>query len=85
MDNEILVALGRLEGKVDALIARQAVHDEELDRHDKRLRELEQSKSWLLGMAAAAGKLPARALPSGHRALWSSIASSSARSTVPIL
>ena len=55
MDNEILIALGRLEGKVDALIARQAIHDEELDRHDKRLRELEQSKSWLLGVAAAAG------------------------------
>lgn len=55
MDNEILIALGRLEGKVDALITRQAVHDEELDRHDKRLRELEQSKSWLLGAAAAAG------------------------------
>ena len=43
MDNEILIALGRLEGKVDALIARQAIHDEELDRHDKRLRDLEQS------------------------------------------
>ncbi|QDP62651.1 MAG: hypothetical protein Unbinned1327contig1000_10 [Prokaryotic dsDNA virus sp.] len=55
MDNEILIALGRLEGKVDALIARQAIHDEELDRHDKRLRELEQSKSWLLGVSAAAG------------------------------
>ena len=55
MDNEILIALDRLEGKVDALIARQAIHDEELDRHDKRLRELEQSKSWLLGVAATAG------------------------------
>tara|TARA_R110002096_G_scaffold358045_2_gene551209 strand:+ start:196 stop:405 length:210 start_codon:yes stop_codon:yes gene_type:complete len=55
MDNEILIALGRLEGKVDALIARQAIHDEELDRHDKRLRDLEQSKSWLLGIAAAVG------------------------------
>ena len=52
MDNEILIALGRLEGKVDALIARQAIHDEELDRHDKRLMDLEQSKSWFLGAAA---------------------------------
>jgi|TARA_R100000388_G_C7094978_1_gene89443 hypothetical protein len=57
MDNEILIALGRLEGKVDALITRQAVHDEELKRHDKRLRELEQSKSWLMGAAAIAGAL----------------------------
>tara|TARA_R100000329_G_scaffold77620_1_gene66680 strand:- start:103 stop:318 length:216 start_codon:yes stop_codon:yes gene_type:complete len=55
MDNEILIALGRLEGKVDALIARQAIHDEELDRHDKRLRDLEQSKSWFLGAAAIIG------------------------------
>tara|TARA_R110002050_G_scaffold93862_1_gene195749 strand:+ start:77 stop:295 length:219 start_codon:yes stop_codon:yes gene_type:complete len=55
MDNEILIALGRLEGKVDSLITRQAVHDEELERHDKRIRDLEQSKSWLLGASAVAG------------------------------
>tara|TARA_R100001440_G_scaffold45164_1_gene64894 strand:+ start:532 stop:741 length:210 start_codon:yes stop_codon:yes gene_type:complete len=54
-DNQILVALGRLEGKVDALISRQAVHDEELQRHDVRLRNLEQGRSWLLGAAAVIG------------------------------
>jgi len=59
MDNEILIALGRLEGKVDALITRQAIHDEELDRHDKRLRDLEQSRSWLLGAAAVIGAVAA--------------------------
>ena len=59
MDNEILMALGRLEGKVDALIARQAIHDEELDRHDKRIRDLEQSRSWLLGGAAVVGAVAA--------------------------
>ena len=59
MDNEILIALGRLEGKVDSLITRQAIHDEELGRHDARLRDLEQSKSWLLGAAAVAGALSA--------------------------
>jgi len=59
MDNEILIALGRLEGKVDALIARQAVHDEELDRHDQRLRDLEQSKSWFLGAAGIIGAVSA--------------------------
>ena len=52
MDNEILIALGRLEGKMDSLITRQATHDEELSRHDTRIRELEQSKSWILGVAA---------------------------------
>jgi len=59
VDNEILMALGRLEGKVDALIARQAIHDEELDRHDKRIRDLEQSRSWLLGGAAVVGAVAA--------------------------
>ena len=59
MDNEILIALGRLEGKVDSLITRQALHDEELDRHDKRIRDLEQSKSWILGASAAAGAIAA--------------------------
>ena len=52
MDNEILIALGRLEGKVDALMTRQAVHDEVLERHDTRLRNLEMSRSWMLGAAA---------------------------------
>lgn len=56
-DNQILIALGRLEGKVDALISRQAVHDEELQRHDARLRNLEQGRSWLLGAAAVIGAL----------------------------
>tara|TARA_R100000388_G_scaffold40976_1_gene31627 strand:- start:282 stop:491 length:210 start_codon:yes stop_codon:yes gene_type:complete len=56
-DNQILIALGRLEGKVDALISRQAVHDEELQRHDVRLRNLEQGRSWLLGAAAVIGAL----------------------------
>ena len=56
-NDQILVALGRLEGKVDALISRQAVHDEELQRHDVRLRQLEQGRSWLLGAAAVLGGL----------------------------
>tara|TARA_R100001594_G_C3922744_1_gene236136 strand:- start:95 stop:316 length:222 start_codon:yes stop_codon:yes gene_type:complete len=62
IDKEILLALGRLEGKVDALITRQSVHDEELERHDKRLRRLEESKSWLLGVAAAVGGIVSLAI-----------------------
>lgn len=54
-DKEILLALGRLEGKVDALISRQMVHDEELERQDQRIRSLEQSKAWLFGVAACIG------------------------------
>ena len=55
MNEEILVALGRLEGKVDALITRQSLIDEELGRQEKRIRSLEQSKSWVLGAAAMGG------------------------------
>tara|TARA_R100000458_G_C8274631_1_gene249636 strand:- start:2383 stop:2586 length:204 start_codon:yes stop_codon:yes gene_type:complete len=55
MNEELLLALGRLEGKVDSLITSQAVHAEELARLDKRIRELEQSKSWVLGAAAVVG------------------------------
>ena len=55
MNDELLLALGRLEGKVDALITRQTVHDEELDRMDSRLRKLENSRSWLMGASAAIG------------------------------
>jgi hypothetical protein len=57
-DNQnILVALGRLEGKVDALISRQNIVDARIDRHDTRIRELEQSKSWLLGAAGVVGAI----------------------------
>ncbi len=55
MNDELLLALGRLEGKVDALITRQTLHDEELDRMDSRLRKLENSRSWLMGASAAIG------------------------------
>jgi len=45
MNEELLLALGRLEGKVDALMTRQAVHDEELERVETRVRKLENSRS----------------------------------------
>ena len=55
MSEELLLALGRLEGKVDSLITRQAIHDEALDRIDTRVRQLESSRSWLMGASAAIG------------------------------
>ena len=55
MNEEILVALGRLEGKVDALITRHALIDEQMGRQEKRIRTLEQSRSWILGAAAMVG------------------------------
>ena len=55
MNEELMLALGRLEGKVDSLITRQALIDQEMDKFDHRLRSIEQSKSWLVGAAAVLG------------------------------
>ncbi len=55
MNEELLLALGRLEGKVDSLITSLAVHDEELQRLENRIRHLENSRSWMLGAAAVIG------------------------------
>lgn len=55
MNEEVMLALGRLEGKVDSLITRQALIDQELDKLDHRIRSIEQSRSWLIGAAAACG------------------------------
>lgn len=50
-DNEdILVAVARLEGKVDALLLSRG-------DHEARLRSLERAKFWLLGAAAGVGFL----------------------------
>ncbi|QDP54793.1 MAG: hypothetical protein Unbinned5784contig1000_36 [Prokaryotic dsDNA virus sp.] len=52
--DDLLLAIGRLEGKVDSLLAQMVSHHEELERLDGRVRLLEQGKSWALGVAAAA-------------------------------
>lgn len=53
--NQIMVALGRLEGKVESLLSMQRTHAEDIDKLDKRVRDLEHSKSWLMGAAAIIG------------------------------
>ena len=55
----ILIALGRLECKVESLITMQQHHNEELGRMDKRLRLLEQGKAAILGVAAVVGSITA--------------------------
>ena len=52
MNEEILLALGRLEGKVDAMMTSLRLQEQELKNLDKRIRELEQSRAWMLGAAA---------------------------------
>lgn len=45
-DSDLLLLLGRLDGKMDTLIAQQATHD-------NRIRDLERSKWMTQGFAAA--------------------------------
>lgn len=54
-DAEVMLALGRLEGKMDAILQMQRIQEEQLKSHDERLRELEHSRSFILGMAAIVG------------------------------
>jgi len=48
-DKEVLITLGRLEGKIETLTSVMASQAEATKMHDKRLRELESSRSALLG------------------------------------
>lgn len=51
-DSDLLLSLGRLEGKMDALIAIANAHNDLIQKHDERLRELETSRSALIGAVA---------------------------------
>lgn len=52
MNDQVLIALGRLEGKVDAMMASLRAQEQELKVLDGRIRELEKSRAWMLGAAA---------------------------------
>jgi len=54
-NEQIFLALGRLEGKVDSLMHRSVQIEEHLDNQDKRIRNLEHYKHFLLGISAAVG------------------------------
>lgn len=49
LPEDILLALGRLEGKVDALMAQQLRTQDGLDDLDERVRMLESQRALLLG------------------------------------
>ena len=49
--DDLLFAMGRLEGKVDALLSSIRKHDQELSQLETRLRQLEQYKFLTLGAA----------------------------------
>ena len=56
-DEDIKYMLGRLEGKVDALIASVQKQNSDIQEHEKRIRILETSKAWVLGWSSAAAIL----------------------------
>lgn len=49
LPDDILLALGRLEGKVDALMAQQLRTQDGLDDLDQRVRSLENQRALLIG------------------------------------
>ena len=53
--DELFLAIGRLEGKVDSILAQQSRQNDELKSHDNRIRSLEHSRGYMLGWAAAIG------------------------------
>lgn len=59
---EIMLAIGRLEGKVDALLQMQRLQEDQLKNHEGRLRELEHSKSFAVGAAAIIGAVVSAAV-----------------------
>ena len=55
MTEELYIALGRLEGKVDALLNLQRMQEEQLRLHDDRIRKLEEHKHYMIGIVAVVG------------------------------
>ena len=55
--DELFLAIGRLEGKVDSLLAMQQMAQDELKDHDTRLRNLEHARGYLMGVSAAIGAI----------------------------
>lgn len=55
MNEELYIALGRLEGKVDALLNLQRMQEEQIKSHEDRLRKLEDHKHYVIGVATVIG------------------------------
>lgn len=54
-DPETMILLGRLDGKLDALINQTAGIHNTLEKHDHRIGVLERWRAYVLGAAAVAG------------------------------
>jgi hypothetical protein len=55
--DELFLAIGRLEGKVDSLLAMQQMAQDELKDHDARLRNLEHARGYIMGVSAVIGAI----------------------------
>lgn len=53
--DELFLAIGRLEGKVDALLSMQQYQQDQLKDHDSRIRSLEHSRGYVMGWSASIG------------------------------
>jgi hypothetical protein len=51
LDHEVMLAIGRLEGKLDLLLQQRQAAQVELKELDNRVRHLEQSRSYIIGAA----------------------------------
>ena len=61
---DIQRALGRIEGKQDAMLVQLERGTDRMDKHDKRIGSLERSRHWVTGVAAGIGALIG--IGSGH-------------------
>ena len=53
--DELFLAIGRLEGKVDSLLSMQGHQQDQIKSHDGRIRVLENARHHFMGYAAAVG------------------------------
>jgi hypothetical protein len=68
-ESEVMLALGRLEGKMDAILQMQRIQEEQIKSHDERIRELEHSRSFIFGMAALVGAVASAGITAITKAL----------------
>jgi hypothetical protein len=54
-DHDVMLAIGRLEGKLDSLLQMRLQQQEEIKELDVRVRQLEYVRGHMMGYAAAIG------------------------------
>ena len=59
IEQTLLLHLGRVEGKLDAILSHQDRVTDRLDDHGKRINKLEMFRSWQLGASAVVASLVA--------------------------